>query len=161
MEDIAEKIIIGIVIASISSFITVRLSLRRFRSEKWWERKIDAYSKVIEAFHHVKVFSDAHLNAESKGKELPEDHDKEVRRLAKIAHNEIDKYADIGSFVFSKEFYEKLRAYQNESDEAADLHQDWVGYLLDDNEITKKYLSELIVLAKKDLQTNEREKHKK
>ena len=151
MEELAEKILIGIIIAATSSWVTVRLSLARFRSEKWWERKIEAYTKVIEAFHHSKSFSDKHLSAEMRGKELPEEADQEVRALSKVAHKEIDKYTDIGSFLFSDKFYLKLKQYQKESDDVSSNSQGWTDYLINDQELTERYLNELIALAKKDL----------
>ena len=151
MEELAGKILIGIIIAATSSWITVRLSLARFRSEKWVERKIEAYTKVREAFHHSKSFSDKHLDAEMTGRELPEETDKEVRELSKEAHKEIDKYTDIGSFIFSDEFYLKLKEYQRESDEVLSNHQGWTDYLNNDQELIERYLKELIQLAKSDL----------
>ncbi len=151
MEDLAGKILIGIIIAATSSWVTVRLSLAKFRSEKWWERKIEAYTKVIEAFHHSKSFSDTHLNAEMQGTELPEETDKEVRALSKEAHKEIDKYTDIGSFIFSDEFYKKLKKYQKELDAVSSNSRGWTDYLLNDQELTERYLNELIQLAKSDL----------
>jgi hypothetical protein len=45
---------IGIIVACVSAWITVRLSLRRFRDEKWWERKAAAYAAGVEALHHLK-----------------------------------------------------------------------------------------------------------
>ena len=51
------KFLVGIAIAILSSFITVRLSLARFRSEKWWEKKVTSYEKVIEAFYFSKKFT--------------------------------------------------------------------------------------------------------
>lgn len=154
MEELAYKILIGIIIAAASSWITVRLSLARFRSEKWWERKIDAYTKVIEAFHHSKSFSDKHLNAEMRGSDLPEEADQEVRALSKEAHKEIDKYTNIGSFLFSDGFYLKLKQYQRESDEVSSDSYGWTDYLIKDQELTERYLNELISLAKKDLRQN-------
>jgi hypothetical protein len=46
MEQIALTIFTGILIAAATSWITVQLSLKRFREEKWWERKADAYSNI-------------------------------------------------------------------------------------------------------------------
>ncbi len=151
MEEVVVKILIGIIIAATSSWITVRLSLARFRSEKLWERKIEAYTKVIEAFHHSQTFSDKHLQAVIRGKELPEDADQAVRALSQEAHKEIDKYTNIGSFLFSDEFYKKLKQYQQESDEVSSNSQSWTDYLINDQELTRRYLKDLIDLAKKDL----------
>ncbi len=46
-EGVVEKLIAGlttipvaILIAAVSSWITVQLSLKRFRDEKWWEKKV-------------------------------------------------------------------------------------------------------------------------
>jgi len=116
-----------------------------------WERKIEAYTKVIEAFHHSKSFPDKHLNAEMRGRELPEETDKEIRALSKEANKEIDKYTDIGSFIFSDEFYHKLKEYQRESNKVSSNSHGWIDYLINDQELTECYLKELIKLAKKDL----------
>ena len=151
MEDLAEKILIGIMTAAVSSWITVRLSLAKFRTEKWWERKIDAYSKVIEAFHDSKSFFDSWLNAEVRGKEPPEKVEIEVRTLSIEANNEINKYANIGSFVFSDEFYRELKQYQKDFDEALSNSHGWTDYLINGQELTERYLKELIIIAKKDL----------
>ena len=62
----------GVVIAAISSWITVQLSLRRFRTERWWERKAEAYERIIGALHDSKVFASRHADAELQKTELPE-----------------------------------------------------------------------------------------
>ena len=48
------NLIVGIVIAAASALITVRLSLKRFRAERWWERKVSAYTDTLEALHSLK-----------------------------------------------------------------------------------------------------------
>ncbi len=67
------------------------------------------------------------------------------------AHKEIDKYIDIGSFIFSDAFYSKLKEYQKESDEVLSDTHGWIDFLINDNQITEKYLENLITLAKDDL----------
>jgi hypothetical protein len=101
--DTALVIFTGILIAAVSSWITVQLSLRRFRSERWWERRAAAYERVIEALHDLKVFADNHLEAEYKGREFPEEEDKELRARSKAAHEEVAKTIDIGAFLLSDE----------------------------------------------------------
>lgn len=46
-------LVIGVVIAVVSAHVTVRLAIRRFRAEKWWERKADIYAAVFNALHEV------------------------------------------------------------------------------------------------------------
>jgi hypothetical protein len=38
----------ALLVSVLTSFLTVRLSLRQFYSQKWWERKAEAYSKILE-----------------------------------------------------------------------------------------------------------------
>jgi hypothetical protein len=41
----------------------VWLSLRRFYREKWWERKIAAYTAIMESLHHMKRDLDVSYDA--------------------------------------------------------------------------------------------------
>ena len=149
---IALNILTGILIAAISSWITVQLSLRRFRAEKWWERKADAYSKVIEALHNSKAFSDHFLNVEIEGGKLPEEREKELRSRGKVASDEILKTMDVGAFLLSDEALNRLRQYQKDADAASD-QPEWFLYLEADLAAANKCLRDIIVIAKKDLKT--------
>jgi len=60
MEDIALNLFTAILIGALSALITADLAFRRFRTEKWWERKVEAYTKVIESLHYLKAWTDAH-----------------------------------------------------------------------------------------------------
>lgn len=55
-------ILAGIAVGGTTSVITVWLSLRRFRAEKWWELRARAYERVIEALHNAKVSTEEYLN---------------------------------------------------------------------------------------------------
>jgi hypothetical protein len=150
MFDTALAIFTGIVIAAVSSWITVQLSLKRFRSERWWERKAQAYEKIIGALHDSKAFADKHLEAEYSGRKIAEEKDKELRARSKVAHEEIEKAIDTGSFLLSDEALSRLKQYQKDMEKASDT-QMWFEYLEGDLAATSNCLKDLIQIAKKDL----------
>ena len=47
------ELLVGLVVAVVASLVTVRLSLKRFYAERWWDRKADAYTRVIAALHQM------------------------------------------------------------------------------------------------------------
>jgi len=152
MTQIITTILSAIFIAAISSWITVQLSLKRFRFERWWERKVDAYSKIIEALHNLKAFSDNHLDALMRGSELSEEKDLELRARSQAARTELDKIVDIGSFLLSDQSFKRIQQFRKERNSLGSS-PDWVEYLENDLHITSNCLSDLINLAKEDLKT--------
>ncbi len=150
MPEIVWQILTGIIIATASAWITVQLSLRRFRTERWWERKVESYTNVIEALHNSKAFASYHLK--TGGREIPEERDKELRSRTREANDEILKATDVGAFSLSEKALTRLRKYNNEEEEASEL-VDWYGYLVADLEATERCLKDLIEIAKKDLKT--------
>ena len=65
MTEIILKLLTGVGIAAVSSWITVRLSIKQFRNQRWWEKKVETYQRVIEAFHNSKKYSSEYLTTES------------------------------------------------------------------------------------------------
>ena len=47
--ELVSQLAAPILVAIITSVVTVRLSVRAFSSQRWWERKADAYSSIINA----------------------------------------------------------------------------------------------------------------
>ena len=153
--EVALAIFTGIVIAAVSSWITVQLSLRRFRSERWWERKTEAYQRIIEALHDSKVCADRNFEETISGKEITESERKELNRRAKVAYEEIAKATDIGAFLLSSEAHVRLLQYLSESvkafQEAITGVVDFTHYLHADLAATNTCLEDLIQIAKRDL----------
>ena len=143
-------IITGIVIAAVSSWITVNLSLRRYHSERWWDRKAEAYSSVIEALHHSKVFCDDHLTAVMLGQELSKEQNQELRARARKANAEIAKAIDVGAFLLSDDALGRLRRYKEEANKASE-EQTWFDYLSEDQKAITECLRDMIEIAKRDL----------
>lgn len=153
MDELTEvliKIFTGIIIAAVTSYITVHLSRKKFRSERWWEKKVEAYERVIEAFHKSKKFATEHMDAEYKGSNVPEERDEELARQSKEAREEILRASDVGAFILSDTALSILAKYEAESGE---LHKckSWSEYLDSDWSITHQYMNEFISEAKRDI----------
>jgi hypothetical protein len=128
--DLSLKIAVGAATAFIASYITVRLSLKRFYSQKWWEKKADAYSAIIESLHHMKRYFGEELDAIYESRELSEDHETELKRKAEKSHDELRKRADMGHFVLSEEAVAQLATFEKKYNEArdADSWHDFMEY---------------------------------
>lgn len=96
------QLLVGIIIASVSAWITVQLSLRKFRTERWWDLKVESYKKVIEALHHSKAYIDQFMDATIEGRELPESRKEELFMQARKGLDEIIKAIDVGAFSLSE-----------------------------------------------------------
>ena len=85
----------------VSAISTVRLALRRFRSEKWWERKADSYSRIIEALHQLKRTTQSEINAIHA--DPGEEASAEIGRIERESHSELHRAIDTGSILLSTE----------------------------------------------------------
>jgi uncharacterized membrane protein YheB (UPF0754 family) len=143
----------ALAIALLSAWLTVELSQRKFRDERMWDRKVQAYERIIDAFHKSKKFSSEHLDAQFVEREVPDERDKELRRLSAEAREEIVKATDIGSFTLSVEALELLASYQRESADDDHIHT-WSEHLEHDYGVTNMYLKLVIAEAKRDLKSD-------
>lgn len=144
------QILSALAISLFSAWITVRLSQSRFRSERLWDRKVAAYERVIEAFHHSKKFSSEYMRAEYSGTEITKEREEDLRQKAKQAMDEISRAADIGSFTLSSQALEIIIEFERKSDDTDHIHG-WHEYLHYDYDVTDKYMKKFIAEAKQDL----------
>jgi hypothetical protein len=91
----------NVIVAVIVAIITVRLALKRFYREKWWERKSAAYISLIEALHHVRDYADTHYTFALLRQDLPEDGAEKLREKMKEGLSELRKQRDIGDLILS------------------------------------------------------------
>lgn len=91
----------GIFVAVFASILSVNLAMRRFYSEKWWERKAEAYSRIVEELYHVLNSLDTCLVYFDQGEELPQEDQNEINRLSNQAYKELYKAECIGAFIIS------------------------------------------------------------
>lgn len=102
------SIVENILVAFVASIITVRLSLYKFASSKWWERKESAYTDIIGTLSNILVKlrrqEDHYLGINN----LSDDELKEISDDKKIYREEIERVAREGSFRISDEASNEL-----------------------------------------------------
>jgi len=150
LADSAKVIVPGIVVAVVASLVTVRLSIRRFHAEKWWERKEEAYSNLIDIMYSLKDYTTKHLVHE----EDPERFTKGEREIWESEWREFGKrYArarSLASMHLSKDAMAVLKTYEDEKARASE-NDDVYRWMDDDLSACTKCLEALIAAAKADL----------
>ncbi|MEZ8056010.1 hypothetical protein AB4323_23850 [Vibrio sp. 10N.261.52.C11] len=156
LQSVFLQITVAVAIAGISSFITVRLSLSKFRTEKWWEKRVEAYERVLEAFHKAKKYSSEHLDAEYLDSQVSKERDQELIKFSKQAKEEITRVADIGSFLLSTDAMSLINEYQKEKNDSYFLEfHTFQEHAEHDYELVIKYLTKFSALAKVDLKSDQ------
>lgn len=93
---------------AIIAYFTLTLSLKKFFKEKRWERKFEAYSKIIEALHHLKATNIYWENESWDDVAYNEEKSTKVYNRFRAAQDELDKYVDVGSFYISAKAIDAL-----------------------------------------------------
>jgi len=154
MEDqiisLLKTIIPGLVVAIVTSLITVRLSIRRFYEEKWWEKKYDAYTGILQSLHHFKKYALKHFDSYVSHKKISEDAKKELESDWKKHSKEFEMLHDMALFQLSEEanrILDEYREAKNEAKKCEDIFE-WIDK---DADAAISCLKKLSLEAKNDL----------
>jgi hypothetical protein len=105
MQDEISRLGLNLLVSGITgilvALVTTRLALRRFYSERWWERKLQAYSTILESLYDMKRYSEEAIDAFESGRELSDDWKTQLHAQYSRGRNEIDKATAIGAFGIS------------------------------------------------------------
>ena len=153
MREIVKTFIVPILI----TLITVKISLRKFRTEKWWEKKAETYSLIIDALHKLKNYCEQKLAAEeykaeytSTSGHLSREEETELANQYQQAHKEVTRAIDVGSFIISEAALKALSVYKNRPQ--LDWDTNWLGDIIaQDLKYTTTCLENFKKEAKKDL----------
>lgn len=110
----------SILVAIITAYVTVRLSLHRFRDERLWERKFTSYEELLGALHDLKRYSEAYVEAEEEGHEFSKV-EPELAAKRKAARSAVFKSIDTGELVLAPQAVESLSSLAVALDKALRL----------------------------------------
>ena len=142
--------VVAIVTTTISAWIAVPFALRRFRKERRWERKEEAYGRVLHSLAHLKDYLDVNYEAALLRKEIHEEIEADLRAKARQARKEIKVAVDLRGFLLSTEARERLARFQSEDDDASN-EKSWFEYLDASLAAAQNCLEDLTEIAARDL----------
>jgi hypothetical protein len=145
------NIVTGLASGGLSAWITYRLAFRRFRAEKWWERRADAYSRIVAALHNSQKFADTHIDHVQTYSEVPPEKDAALRKTAQAGRDEILRAVDVGKLFLSSATLDRLTRFVKESKNIK--AEGWSDYVMKDYELINTCLNDLAQLAREDLGT--------
>ena len=140
----------SLVVAIISAYLTARFALRRFYSEKWWERRAAAYTSIIESTHHVREHADTNLTFLRLCKDLPTDGEKRLEEAMKNAMAELRKQRDIGQLLLSDRAIELVNRFFDGLDHSTKV-ETWLEHLERKMTAIDTFLPAFCQIARKDL----------
>ena len=148
--DILKAVLPGIAISVFTSILTVRLAIRRFHEEKWWEKKQEMYSSLLETLHHMKNYVAEHYEGQLDSNYITDEKREELKKDWKMFSQKFAKLRDLASFHLSSEAvavlerYEKKKIEANKSDSLFDMIDGELAAV-------SECLEELKIAAKRDL----------
>ena len=152
---VVNSVAVPLVVACGSTYVTFWLASRRFRSERWWDRRAGAYQQIIEALHHVKRGTENRLDDLEHQPTGDQEQQDQLRARYRAGWDEILKAIDVASFLLpraAQDALDTLMKEVNKADEGADAP----GFNVYDAyrarfDAIRKCLGVLPDIAKKDL----------
>jgi hypothetical protein len=143
-------VLINATVALFAAAFAVWLAFRRFQSEKWFERRIEAYMRVFDALHDIKWVTQVQQRALSQGRELSSEREEEVFGTYRRALSQIHRSADVGSLLFHPGAVAALDGLLEALADSSE-QQPWINGYGDELLTIDGCLANLRTIAKKDL----------
>lgn len=127
---VVAQIVVTLIGMIVGPWLAVRWSLKRFRTEKWWERQQETYRVLLENLSVVKSYYANKYEAiiQGDGYEPGADIDEQLRKVC----YDLEKHSATGAYLISTVAAEALRKYIRESDVPYDCPaHEAVGKLFD------------------------------
>ena len=148
--DFVSKIVPSIIAALVASWFAVHLALARYKNEAIWSKKLEAYTKILEALHVSRLDCEQALEEEASGLIHNEEGKEVMRKRVANAYYELQKIIDTGSLIISQEATDYLK------EKLAPRRDDWVSdpavvFHEDQERILSEALEHIKKVARQDL----------
>lgn len=97
MLDLFRLAIVGIISGLFSSLI----AYRSHRQKKWWEIRVDSYTKLIESLSDVTHYFSSHYDAHTSQRDLSEKYTSKLSDAWDQGFPRVRRAADTGAFIYS------------------------------------------------------------
>lgn len=145
---------VGVVSSLFTTFLTTFLARKLFISERWWDRKADAYARILEALVEIERYHEAYWNDLAHQAELSEERKADLAKIWRTAWREVDSAIRLGAFVISEEAHTALARLQTAA-RGVDP-QDFFGRVDAEFAATSMCIKEMRQIGRRDLQVDAR-----
>jgi hypothetical protein len=147
--------LLAAILACIAAVIAATVSVynarfRRFARERWWERQVEAYNRIIDALSALVYYYEEHYEAEIEHRSLTDSHKKEISEHWRKGYAEVKRATAVGAFLISPTAEAALQKMWKEKGKGV-AHNDWFGLIESDYVAARKCLRAVVKAAKKDL----------
>ncbi|MFM5846841.1 hypothetical protein [Aeromonas veronii] len=144
------QLLIQCVISVGAAFIAAWFANIRFRNERWWERKANAYTSLIEALHNMKWPSAEHIDAEIEHRELNYEHSGKLWAEFNEARRNTWRIAETSSFLISQDVLTAVQKMEHKLSSARNART-WFEHLDDQWKAIDDCIVEIKIIGKKEL----------
>ena len=132
------------------SLIAVKLALYKNKSEKWWDKKYETYSKIISALYEIKLYCDKEIEISHTHKELDEKESEKIHNSLLQSQAYISEITVCGIFYLSKKTAKRLKRYKSDIN-SLDTHEGYLIYINSYQFFTESCISDIIKFGKKEV----------
>ena len=139
--------------APLAAWLAAHFALRRFYSEKVWERKTAAYSSIFDALHDMRRWFEEHLRACEEANKISDEAQNNLSADYREAEGRLARQLDRERWLLPSICSEQLVRMRRELD-AADMSHDWVAHLDTGWRAINSALEDVTSLAGNDLKVD-------
>jgi len=140
-----------VITASLTSIVAYVIAFRKFRSEKLWLKKFEAYESLFESLFHCKRYSDKYVATfQNVRRKISDEESNRLSEKCIECQIEIERAIAIGGFLFSASTNNILSIYETEESENSHSKM-WEEQVINSQGILERTIARLAKSAKSDL----------
>jgi hypothetical protein len=141
-----------IFVAFPTAYLTSELAFRKYKTEKWWDRKSECYCETIDALNQILVICDAYIDENVHGVVLRKADKDILEEQYKKSKEYCFKQINIGKLLMSDEAHNILMSLERE---LFVLEHDSDNCAIKESvrEVVEGHLNSFVPIAKSDLGT--------
>lgn len=122
------KLLLQALISVGAAFLAAWMATRRFRDEKWWEKKVTAYGELVDALHRMKWPASENIDAVIENRDVSDEDNEILWQEFKQARRNVWRIAESSSFLISSEVLSAVQTMEQALSSARNA-QSWFDHL--------------------------------
>jgi hypothetical protein len=141
--------------ALVGASVSGWFAYRRFLSEKWWDRKYQAYAETLEALNSIRDDLETNFDFHITNREIDEDRQKELSHAYRDGRRNVEKQRAIGGLVLSDESVAVLKEFERSMSQASGA-TDYFSHLDASLAATKDAIGSIVAHGRRELKARGR-----